>query len=72
LEGKLLSAWVDELHRATQPARTFTGAKTLDLADLSFADAAGVALLRELTTVGGFTITACSHFVQELLQTVQP
>jgi len=71
LEGKLVSAWVDELRSASDSLRGFAGTKALDLADLSYADAAGLALLHELmTTDNGFTIVSCSHFVHELLQTV--
>jgi len=72
LEGKLVSAWVEELRQAGESARDFTGDKQLDLTGLDFADTAGLALLREMSGARGFTVTACSHFLQELLQTVQP
>lgn len=71
LEGKLLSAWVDELRQAgAGHGATSTQPLTLDLAQLSFADAEGARLLADLLE-GGATLVACSSFVAELLHGVR-
>jgi hypothetical protein len=67
LEGKLLRPWVDEVRKAcisgTDPARR----TSLDLSALTFVDAAGEGLLREL--IGqGIEVLACSNYVAELLR----
>ena len=70
LEGKLLAPWVDELRTASALLVAFPGERGLDLSDLTFADDAGVRVLRELAG-RGLPIIACSQFVSELLHTVQ-
>ena len=65
VEGKLLRPWVDEVRKAcvsgTDPARR----TSLDLSALTFVDAAGEELLREL--IGqGIEVVACSSYVAEL------
>ena len=67
LEGKLLRPWVDEVRKAcisgTDPARR----TSLDLSALTFVDAAGEGLLREL--IGqGIEVLTCSSYVAELLR----
>ena len=67
VEGKLLRPWVDEVRKAcvsgTDPARR----TSLDLSALTFVDAAGEGLLREL--IGqGIEVLACSSYVAELLR----
>jgi len=64
LEGELIGAWVDAARdacevRGRRPRR-------LDLADVTYVDAAGLQLLRDLTAEG-VEIADCSSFVSELL-----
>ena len=66
LEGKLLGPWVEEVWEACTQAMARSGRTRLDLAAVTFADAAGVALLRELIRQG-VEIAACSGYVAELL-----
>jgi anti-anti-sigma regulatory factor len=50
-EGRLTGRWVEELRRTCDMQALSTGIwLTLDLADVSFADAAGIELLKELKT----------------------
>jgi anti-anti-sigma regulatory factor len=65
LEGQILGPWVDAL-RASCPARGRRRRLCLDLAAVTYVDAAGVQLLRELMAEG-VAIAACSGFVDELL-----
>jgi len=66
LEGKLLGPWVAELrHTCTPPSGVFSDMH-LDLAAITFVDAAGADLLRELLRQG-IQIAACSGYVAELL-----
>ena len=66
LEGKLLGPWVDELRNVcTQPLNRAEQVG-LDLAAVTFVNAAGAELLRELIRKG-IIITQCSAFVAELL-----
>ena len=66
LEGKLLGPWVDELRNVcTQPLNRAEQVG-LDLAAVTFVNAAGAELLRELIRKG-IIITKCSAFVAELL-----
>ena len=66
LEGKLVGPWVEEMHRAVDEASSNGSRPRLDLSDLTFVDASGVTLLRELMS-RGIAITACSGFVAALL-----
>ena len=71
LEGKLLGPWVDELRNAcTQPLDRLEQVG-LDLAAVTFVNAAGAKLLRELIRQG-IIITRCSAFVAELLHAEEP
>ena len=48
-EGRLTGGWVDELRRTCDLHALSNGIRlTLDLADVSFADTAGIELLKEL------------------------
>jgi anti-anti-sigma factor len=50
LEGSLSGQWVDELRRVTwEPVREPSARLVLDLAEVTFIDADGLALLRELS-----------------------
>jgi ABC-type transporter Mla MlaB component len=66
LEGKLLGLWVEELRSiCLQPLQGLEQID-LDLAAVTFVDAAGAKLLRELIQ-RGIAITRCSGFVAALL-----
>jgi anti-anti-sigma regulatory factor len=64
LEGKVLAPWVDELRRicTEHESRQIR----LDLNAVTFVDAAGAELMRELIRQG-IVIAQCSGFVAELL-----
>ncbi len=66
VEGRLAGQWVDELSRAAAAALGDTPSVVLNLADVTFVDAAGVALLRELRA-RGFALADCSTFVSGLI-----
>jgi hypothetical protein len=71
LEGKLLGPWVDELRNVcTQPLERLEQVG-LDLAAVTFVNAAGAELLRKLIRQG-IIITLCSAFVAELLHAKEP
>ena len=71
LEGKLLGPWVDELRNVcTQPLDGLEQVG-LDLTAVTFVNAAGAELLRELIRQG-IIITHCSAFVAELLHAEEP
>jgi hypothetical protein len=66
LEGKLVGPWVDELRNVCTQPRERAEQVGLDLAAVTFVNAAGAELLREL--IGqAIIITKCSPFVAELL-----
>jgi ABC-type transporter Mla MlaB component len=66
LEGKLLCAWSDELRSAVKAAVARQLPLHLDLANLSFADDAGINLLCEIINRGA-RVAACCDFIIELL-----
>ena len=70
LEGKLLGPWVDELRNVTH-ALDRSEQVGFDLAAVTFVNAAGAELLRELIRQG-IIITQCSAFVGELLHAKEP
>ena len=64
LEGEILGAWVGAVRAAcTKRGRR---PRRLDLAAITYVDAAGVQLLRDVMAEG-VEIAACSSFVGELL-----
>src|SRR5262249_28322377 len=67
LEGQLLGPWVPAVRDACQVRGRRSGRLLLDLADVTYADAAGTQLLRDLLDEG-VEIAACSGFVGELLR----
>jgi hypothetical protein len=71
LEGKLLEAWVPEVRKACAPAPGWSGRTRLDLSAVTFVDAAGLELLRELLRQG-VEIPARSGYVAELLHVEPP
>jgi hypothetical protein len=67
LEGEILAPWVGAARDAcTQRGRPCRRLR-LDLAAVSYADAAGAQLLRDLMREG-IEIAACSSFLAELLR----
>lgn len=66
LEGQLLGPWVPAVRDACRERGRGSGRLLLDLAAVTYADAAGVQLLRELVAEGA-EIAASSGFVGELL-----
>ena len=65
LEGKLLSPWIQEVGAAVVAAQA-RGVVRLNLAELSFADRAGVDLLKEMHA-SGVELTDGSVFIEGLL-----
>ena len=66
LEGKLLEPWVESLRAECAAVVQAGGRPVIDLADVTFVDAAGAAAVRELMSAG-FEIAGCRGFVGELL-----
>jgi len=66
VEGRLAGQWVGELSRAASEARAETPRVVLDLGEVTFVDADGIALLRTLRD-GGFALAGCSSFVASLI-----
>jgi len=65
VEGQLVGPWVDELRRTTFGSGWVAGL-LLDLRHLTFADADGVALLRQLRAAGA-ELGNCSEFLTALI-----
>jgi hypothetical protein len=66
LEGAILAPWVGTVRDDCAPQGRRSEPLCLDLAGVTYADAAGVQLLRDLLCEG-VEIAACSSFVAELL-----
>ena len=71
LEGKLLGPWVDELRNVCGQPIGRLEQVGIDLAAVTFVNAAAAKLLRELIQQG-IVITRCSAFVAELLHVEEP
>ena len=67
LEGEILEPWVGAVREACTEQGCRSGRLRLDLSAVTFVDAAGARLLRELVGAG-IEIAACSGFVAELLR----
>jgi anti-anti-sigma regulatory factor len=68
VEGRLTGRWVEELRRTCDLQGLSDGIRlTLDLADVSFADAAGIELLKELR-IRLVTLLSPSSLVAEQLK----
>lgn len=67
LEGKLVGPWVDECRTACARETGHGRRPALDLSEITFVDADGVQLLRELVEQG-VDIPVRSNFVAELLR----
>jgi anti-anti-sigma factor len=70
LEGKVAGAWVPALHAACVDVLDRRGGRlTLDLRDVSFIDASGLALIRNLVGLD-VTLANCSAFTAEQLRAI--
>jgi anti-anti-sigma regulatory factor len=67
LEGEIFGPWVGAVRDACTKRGRRSSRLRLDLAAVTYVDAAGVELLRDLMAEG-VEIAACSSFVRELLQ----
>ena len=67
LEGRVVGPWVGELRQVCETLLTEGRALKLDLTDVTFADADGVAVLTGFKT-RGVTLKDCSPFVDEQLR----
>lgn len=68
LEGRLVGPWVEELRRVCEPLLAEARALKLDLAEVSYADAAGVAALHSFKS-RGVSLKNCSPFVEQQIKT---
>ena len=66
LEGEILEPWVGSVRDACAPQGNRSEPVCLNLAAVTYVDAAGTQLLRDLMREG-ITIAACSSFIGELL-----
>ena len=67
LEGRVVGPWVGELRQVCETHLSEGRVLKLDLADVTFADADGVAVLTGFKT-RGVTLKDCSPFVDEQLR----
>jgi anti-anti-sigma regulatory factor len=68
VEGRVTDRWVEELRRACDLHALGDGIRlTLDLADVSFVDAAGIELLKQMR-IHRVTLISPSSFVAEQLK----
>jgi ABC-type transporter Mla MlaB component len=67
LEGRVVGPWVGELRQVCETHLTEQRSLKLDLADVTFVDASGVAALSSLKA-RGVAFTNCSPFVEEQLK----
>ena len=67
LEGRVIGPWVGELHRVCETLLIEGRSLKLDLAEVTFADASGVAVLSSFKS-HGVTFTNCSPFLEEQLK----
>ena len=72
VEGRLIGGWVEELRRTCDVHAFCDGIRlTLDLADVSFVDASGIELLKELRSCC-VALLSPSPYVAEQLKDVKP
>ena len=69
LEGRVSGPWVDELNEVCEEALGNGAPLVLSLAEVSFLDTAGVALVTSLQT-RGVEVVDCSMFVKEQLRAI--
>lgn len=68
LEGRIVGPWVDELYRICESLLAEDRALKLDLAEVSYADPAGVAALNNFKSRGA-SLKNCSPFVEQQIKT---
>ena len=68
LEGRVVGPWVEELRRICEPFLTEDRALRLDLAEVSYVDAEGIATLNSFKT-RGVRLKNCSPFVEQQIKT---
>ena len=71
LEGRVSGPWVSELNEVCEKALSNATPLVLSLAEVSFLDTAGVALVTSLQT-RGVEVVDCSMFVKEQLKAAKP
>jgi hypothetical protein len=67
LEGRVVGPWVGELQRVCEPPLNAGNGLTLDLMEVAFADAQGVAVLANLQR-RGVKLTKATPFLKEQLK----
>ena len=67
LEGRVVGPWVEELRQVCKTLLSEGRSLKLDLADVTFADANGVAMLIDFKS-RGISLRNCSPFVDEQLK----
>ncbi len=67
LEGRVVGPWVEELRRICEPFLAKKGILKLDLAEVSYADAEGVAALNGFKS-RGVILWNCSPFVEQQIK----
>ena len=67
LEGRVVGPWVGELRRICEPLLAEDRALRLDLAEVSYLDAEGVAALKGLRS-RGVKLKNCSPFVEQQIK----
>jgi ABC-type transporter Mla MlaB component len=68
LEGRVVGPWVEELRRVCEPILTKDCSLKLDLAEVSYVDAEGVAMLNGFKA-RGVKLKNCSPFVEQQIKT---
>ena len=68
LEGRVVGPWVDELRRICEPLLSEERSFTLDLGEVSYADAEGVATLNSFKS-SGVNLVNCSPFLEQQIKT---
>jgi ABC-type transporter Mla MlaB component len=68
LEGRVVGPWVEELRRICEPLLAENRILKLDLAEVSYADADGVATLNSFKS-RGVKLNNCSPFVEQQIKT---
>jgi ABC-type transporter Mla MlaB component len=68
LEGRVVGPWVEELRRVCEPILTKDCSLKLDLTEVSYVDAEGVAMLNGFKA-RGVKLKNCSPFVEQQIKT---
>jgi hypothetical protein len=67
LEGRVVGPWVDELRRICEPLLSEEPSFSLDLGEVSYADAEGVATLNSFKS-NGVKLVNCSPFLEQQIK----